>query len=321
MESIYSTPLHGVGCKPFCDDTETRFDLNVSFGAIEPFLANQQSVWRLTDKGQRYLTDLEIVRRIMPDSKDFNYLLKVNCEGRGTFCIQPSSINVDWELAGTDSAHYFQSLAIALWLELHAVPCIHANALCYQNNTIALIAPSKTGKTTLTLALIKQGFVALTDDMVALHKNADTANFEVYPSWPYMRLWPDSVKTVLQSDPESFNKVHERFEKRVFQFATGQCAASGRQLNTIYLLNRVDDQELAEKLCHIEVVSSARALILLLQNSMLASAYKNLGIEQQRLNLLAELLKSVKFKCINYASGLQHLDDISQYIREDVVGM
>jgi hypothetical protein len=76
---------------------------------------------------------------------------------------------------------------------------MHAIALAFGVKAIALKAPSRGGKSTLSASLCKHGFAVMTDDMMALHISlGDMGNvdYEIYPSWPVARMWPDPLKTL-----------------------------------------------------------------------------------------------------------------------------
>jgi hypothetical protein len=92
---------------------------------------NASPIWSLKDEGKRYATKLNIYA-LASGAK----VLDVKCEGAGRFLLNENDIAIDWELGGTDSTHYFQTIAMAFWLELKGVPCIHANALEYAGKTI-----------------------------------------------------------------------------------------------------------------------------------------------------------------------------------------
>lgn len=364
MNSLYKLPLHGVACAPFCDAKRhnTLHKLNLSF---EPLLKspfnndlNNNANWVMSDQGERYKTEVSLFINKLSESSEVTnscevtnsenslsknsllqkqYILQIDCQGKGQFHITNNTVKVYWDEQGTDSAHYFQTIGLALWLELNKVLCIHANALAYKGDAIALVAPSRTGKTTLTAELCKADFELMTDDMMALH-HIDN-QYMVYPSWPEARMWPETLELIQSKNSNSkditLTKVHEQFEKRTVKInknnGFGFCETP-KPLKTIYLLNRVNTKEelqrdidkstanqceLTERkvqqtntdsnVCNITTLTSAHAVILLLQNSILGSAYSVLDLEVDRVKSLTKLIKNVSFKKITYVSGKQNL--------------
>jgi hypothetical protein len=73
--------------------------------------------------------------------------------------------------------------------------------------------------------------------------------------------------------------------------------------------------------CNISTVPLAKGVMLLLQNSMLDSAYRALAPESQRLKALFQLLKTVQktiqFKQVTYVSGSDYLHQVCEAIKQD----
>jgi hypothetical protein len=346
MNSLFCGPIHGIACVPYCDPqkVKVRHLLNIDVDAVELDMA-LEPIWRMQDEGERYQTNVALYK---PDLD--NLVLKIDCQGSGLFKFKANKLTIDWQEEGTDAAHYFQTLGVALWLELNNVLCIHVNALACGDAAIALMAPSRGGKTTMSAALCQKGFALMTDDMMALHgmqdkeEVNDCSGYQIYPSWPVARMWPDSLNRLQANtskaeddadhskSDEQYEKVHQQFAKRVVNVekeAGFNFCDSPKKLTAIYVLNRVSPEEYEvlrakqqglEKsagVCHISPVPAAKALILLLQNSILGGAYRALNIEARRLSALAVLLQTVQFKQVTYLSGSEHLEKISMAIKED----
>jgi hypothetical protein len=274
-----------------------------------PSITTAEPLWTMTDQGERYQTLLSL------NKTPCGLLLKVDCEGKGEFEYTPEGVGVNWAQDGTGPEHYFQTLALSLWLEQRAIPCIHANALALAGGAIGLIAPSRTGKTTLTAALLEAGMQLMTDDMLALHR--EKGQWQVYPGWPQVRMWPDSAERYAGEGLAALDKVHQRFEKRVVDLEKTNSldfCAERRPLRRLYLLDR-HESERGE--VRISDIPPGEALIHLLQNSILGDAYRALNIEAQRLNLLAQLLQQVPLKKISYPSGMQHLPRVCKEIEKE----
>ncbi|MFC4700833.1 hypothetical protein ACFO4O_11735 [Glaciecola siphonariae] len=333
LNNIYSTPLHGVElflCEQLFNESSRQlpYSLLIQYGSIsEP---STKALWELQDAGANYSTHLALFRA----SAD-SYVLSVDCEGKGKFAIGPGSITIDWEDGGTSAAHYFQTLAISLWLELQGVVCIHANAVKVGNKTVAFIAPSGMGKSTISAYMQQQGFAWLTDDMLALHQTVSEQTWVVYPSWPKARMWPDAIESVGVSGNDKLSKVHKRFAKLELELPDND-AYSGTKLDAIYILSRSGAQlaslkqntrllapsgsYLSEPTSNIALsdISSSTALMALLQNSILGNAYSSLALEQARFSQLSELVSNVPIKQLHYPSGLSNLNHVCKLVLEDL---
>jgi len=367
MNPLYKMPLHGVACEPICDPKQHNIvtSVKISFSSLNSnALKNVETdnpIWVMSDQGARYQTEVSLyhAKPAINNSTDTEeqssnncHILQVNCQGKGQFHISNNAIDIHWHKTGTDSAHYFQTIGLALWLELNNILCIHANALAYKNTAIALMAPSRMGKTTLTAHLAANGFNMMTDDMIAIHQTPLTNNkplvkseYIVYPSWPVARVWPETLAH-MQTGNSEFNKldkVHEQFDKQTIKFSSENSTTSSNEssninnnelsfstapkpLKTVYLLNRLEnihhiqksDNPNNEECCKITTLSSARAVILLLQNSILGSAYSALNIEQQRMEALSALVANIRFKEITYHSGMDNLANVEKEIVKDI---
>ncbi len=347
MNPLFRLPLHGVFCVPFCGPKNKTLpiEIKLNFSSLT-FDKEDKPVWSMTDAGERYHSEVKLYKaplagkepltgknsssesNLEPHHKDIenNYYLSVNCQGNGLFKISKNSITIDWQKEGTSADHYFQTLAIALNLELNKVLCIHANALAYQDKAIAIVAPSRTGKTTLTAALSQNGFALMTDDMVALHEIEQ--GYQIYPSWPVARMWPDALNDMpenVNEPSEQYKKVHEKFEKRIVNIektAGFNFCNKPKKLKMIYLLNRLPKKQSSNApIVEIVPIATAQAIIVLLQNSILGSCYRTLNLEKSRLKSFSKLLENISFKQINYISGKEHLNEVGKLIENDLQSM
>lgn len=305
-------PLHGVACGFLGSKNQQHsmpYNLLLDFDYITEERLGEQ-IWTFSDIGQRYRTELKLF------SSASSISLKVDCEGQGIFKFTGNQLTIDWQKQGTNSAHYFQTVGLAVWLELNNILCIHGNALEYNGQAIGLVAPSGTGKSTLSAKLCDNGFSWMTDDMMALHPENNDTQCRVYPSWPIARMWPDSVEAQLDVSHESLNKVHHGFSKRVVKLEGNLSAGNSSQiLSTIYVLNRVAD---AKQSCEITTIKGSRALILLLQNSILGDAYRAIGVEQSRIATLGKLLEKISIKEVTYGNGIHNLNIVCDSILKDL---
>ncbi|VAW89974.1 hypothetical protein MNBD_GAMMA17-803 [hydrothermal vent metagenome] len=312
---VFQTPLHGVRLSQCAD--ENRFDLKSEYkyklrlGFPESILPPKtRPLWRLQDQGERYASTVELFEE--PERK----LLQIECEGKGTFEFVGDEMNITWQSEGTSFEHYLQTLGMSLWLELQGVLCIHANAIATDVGVIGLIAPSQTGKTTLTAALAARGMAMMTDDMMAVHQIE--MGPKVFSGWPQLRMWPEIAQHFIEN-VDDMQRVHKRFEKRLVKLSDQNSltySSKSGMLRSLYLLERVENNKAS--IC-IEVVTAAESIECLLQNSMLADAYRPLGIESARLKALALILGEVRVKRITYPSGKERLTEVCEAIEADLL--
>ncbi|GFD95565.1 hypothetical protein KUL156_10820 [Alteromonas sp. KUL156] len=303
--ALFRHPLHGVVCRPWSTAKSQAYELHLRNKAISP---KGDLLWQGNQSGKRFNTGVTLLK-----DKD-SYFLKVNCQGKGAFRLANNNFDIDWLPQGTPASHYFQSMGLALWLELQGVLCLHGNALNKGDKTIVLIAPSGTGKSTLSAALMKNGYKLLTDDMVALHKTQCGTGYGIYPSWPLMRLWPDSIEYVAEAGSD-LSRVHKRFDKKIVPINSGECEE--KTLTEIILLNRQDSlnsENNTNKEIQLLPLSGVSALMPVLTNTILGEVYRPLGIESERLSAIAELTKRVRISKLTYPSGVQGLRAVTNWL-------
>jgi hypothetical protein len=112
MESLFTTPLHGIACVPFCavDTAHIKQQLCVEFGQVT-LNSDTRPLWVMQDSGERYNTHVSIY-----EQDQLSRVLRIDCQGKGLFKFKGNTLVIDWEPGGTGPAHYFQTLGLAFWL-------------------------------------------------------------------------------------------------------------------------------------------------------------------------------------------------------------
>ncbi|WP_269518229.1 hypothetical protein [Alteromonas sp. BMJM2] len=304
--AMFCHPLHGVVCRPWSNSTPLRYELELT--ESNNFVPQGPVIWEGRQDEKRFNTNLKLHKN------NNEYSLAINCQGSGVFKLNNNKFEISWRSEGTQASHYFQSMGLALWLELQGVICLHGNALTKNNRTIVLLAPSGTGKSTLSSWLMQQGYQLMSDDMVALHKTEKGNGYRLFPSWPVMRLWPDSINTTLNSN-EQHEKVHANFDKKVISVQPNNENFKSKLLTDIIILNRQDTPKTKNK-NNIDVrsLNGSAAVMALLKNTILGEVYRPLNIEAERLTGLAQVAQKVQISELTYPSGIQGLQAIAGWL-------
>lgn len=87
---------------------------------------------------------------------------------------------------------------IGFVLHLRGTPCLHASAVAVNGRAVAFLGHSGAGKSTITAALVRRGYPALTDDVLALDRRE--GRFFVRPGHSVLRLRPDAVRGLYGSE-------------------------------------------------------------------------------------------------------------------------
>lgn len=309
-------PLHGVRLvmeRPTSGVQYTapfEHELQVRYRTKRSNLPVGELVWQSQHSGERYQSHLRLYKM------DGAWCLQIDCEGKGSFTFRGNGIEIDWR-GGTGPSHYLQSIAIGLWLEMRSVTCIHANAVSLGDSAVGIIAPSQTGKSTLATALMADGFTLMSDDMLAVYDQGEQG-WGVYPSWPQMRLWPDTVKQLLGQEAATLPRVHSRFAKCLVALDGDdeQHSQASKKLSRLYLLRPKASNANAVV---IQQLGAAQATVALLQNSMISDMGSALGFEQERLTRLAKLVSEVPVYSLEYPLGLDKLPQVVAKLKQDMI--
>lgn len=199
-------PLHGVQPYKIGDPkpkTDLPFTLGVSVKTIPDFSMPTNPEWEFIDQGDRYKTHFAV------NKVNNQWTLYVDCQGKGKFTYYDDEIQIEW-VSGTGPDHYFQSIGLAIWLEMKGVICIHGNTLRSQKKNLLVHGKSGVGKTTFSVAAELKGFFTQTDDMTAIY--VGKKNF-TYPSWSKIRLWPETLHLLKREEIGKNRLVHSGFKK------------------------------------------------------------------------------------------------------------
>ena len=134
----------------------------------------------------------------------------------------------------SESAVRVPLLGVCMGVLLHqrGLLTLHASAVSDGDGAIAFVGEKGAGKSTVTAALVEDGFKLLSDDVTAL--SIEGAAPIVLPGIAAIKLWPDSLEAVGR-DPATVPVLHENVEKRIFQ-PSDLVEPFGQRLRCLYVL-------------------------------------------------------------------------------------
>lgn len=167
----------------------------------------------------------------LPDcSFHFQYL------DRTQFVVSPTGCEIwaSWPdgLTPDDTAIYLLGPILGFVLRIRGVVSLHASGIVIGDSAIAVMGPAGAGKSTTAAAFSLLGYRVLTDDVLAVEDRG--ASFAVLPGYPGLRLWPDSV-TSLMGSPDALPPLTPTWDKR--HFAVSSFNPNPVPLSAIYVLN------------------------------------------------------------------------------------
>jgi len=203
-------------------------------------------------------------------------------------------------------------------LELRGIPCLHASAITAGDRAVAFLGDARAGKSTLAASFLQAGYPLLTDDILALDR--DGARVRANSGYPQMRMWPEEAQHFVGCY-EHLECVHPAYAKRRVRIGPegwGAFCAEPKPLACLYLPKRRASTTQPPEV-EITAVSPRDAVIELVRYSFAASLVEYLGLQRQRLDLFAQLVRQVPVRRLVYPSGFEHLPRVRQAILEDLV--
>ena len=196
---------------------------------------------------------------------------------------------------------------------------LHASAVDAGGRAVLFLAANRGGKSTLAAASMAAGHALLSDDIVALE--ASPERFVARPSYPEMRMWPETAKRLLV-DWESLAPVHQMFDKLRVPVGSGGFGRFGHQnlpVACIYVPDRQEDEHPGR--IEIQPLRHRRALIELVRCSFSPHLVQAAGLQPGRLDTFARLVREVPVRRLSYPSGIDRLSEVTTAVFADLEGL
>jgi hypothetical protein len=196
---------------------------------------------------------------------------------------------------------------------------LHASAVITSTGeAIAFTGESGAGKSTLATAFYHAGHPVITDDCLLLEYRAPFVY--ALPSYPSLRLWPDSVQAVMgegATEGGPFSEVAHYTTKRQLLMAQKALPEKARwlELERIYVL-----EEQAER--HSAVVEvlpiSGMTSIMALANAMFTLDPREQGSVKRNFESVGRVARGVDIRRLRYPHNYQVLPDVMAVVERGV---
>jgi hypothetical protein len=191
---------------------------------------------------------------------------------------------------------------------------LHASAVAFGDRAAALMGPVGAGKSTTAAALALRGRPVLCEDICALYPSDGALS--VFPGYPRICLWPDSVNHLFSS-PEALPLIVQGWNKRYLPLdgSRAQFASTPLPLSAIYVLaQRTDRVHCAS----IKELSRKDAALQLVQNT-----YMNWLLDSQQraveFDVIAEIASKVRCFEVTASSKPDRLAGLAALIESHAV--
>jgi hypothetical protein len=211
-----------------------------------------------------------------------------------------------------NTASYLLGPVLGLVLRLRGVTCLHASAVAFEDRSVAFVGAPGAGKSTTAAAFAREGYGILSDDIVALTESEGA--FQVMPGYPYLCLWPESVK-MLDDSPEALPRIIPDGEKRRLALGDHGTRFEKRtlRLGAIYVLG----DRRPDPAPYVETIRAQAAFL-----SLVADTYANKILDRdlraREFELLSRLVGMVPIRRIYPNSDASRLRDLCRVVREDL---
>jgi hypothetical protein len=215
-----------------------------------------------------------------------------------------------------DAATYLLGPVLGWVLRLRGVTCLHASAVAFGGFVAAFVGCAGAGKSTTAAALARRGHPVVSDDIVALAEKEGA--FAVMPAYPYLCLWPDSVRLLYGSD-EALPAFSPSWDKRQLRLAENRLGFEEQPLplGAVFLLGERSAEATAP---FIENPAPKEALLALVGDSY-ATNFLDREMRKSEFELLGRLVNRVPVRRLRphrEASRIDGLCDAIEKVCQDV---
>ena len=211
-----------------------------------------------------------------------------------------------------NAASYLLGPVLGLVLRLRGVTCLHASAVSFEDRSVAFVGQTGAGKSTTAAAFARQGYGAISDDIVALVEREGVLH--VMPAYPHLCLWPESVK-MLYDSLEVLPRLLPDWEKRRLTLGEEGARFESRclPLGAIYVLN----ERRPNPAPYVEALRPQNALL-----ALVADTYANKILDRElrarEFAVLGRLVATVPVRRVYPHEDPARLEELCNVIRKDL---
>ncbi len=230
----------------------------------------------------------------------------VSDNGSSVFARWPETLTLE------DTATYLLGPILAFVLLLRGIVSLHASAIAIDNRVVVLVGPAGAGKSTTAAAFARKGYSILSDDVAIIDDHG--LQFFVQPSYPRIRLWPESVRTLCGAD-DALPLLTPTWGKRFLDLTTDEYRfqTDALPLAGIYILEeRLNNIDLPK----VTKSSFGEGLKALVANTY-ATYLKDKRMRAQEFDLLGRLVSNVPVRLLTPHEDPAYLDRLCAVVVED----
>ena len=186
---------------------------------------------------------------------------------------------------------------------------LHASAWVVGDTAVMVLGQSGTGKSTMVSWLGAQGFPILTDDCLVLHREPRAGVWIALPSYPSVRLWPDSIDA-LGIDASGLREfAHYSAKRRTAEEQDGLLFAAGPvPLGAAFVLKSGDSGKCSVDTCPVNEAFSALSL------GVFRLEIASQAMNRREFEILTDLVEKTPFWSLSHGNDYTRLPELQQRI-------
>lgn len=163
---------------------------------------SSQEIATETEKGtlvfESKRNELSVRIEYFPSARFYRFLYSdgimfdISSDGENVRCRWPSNMSLE------DALTYLLGPVFGFIIRLRGFTALHASAAEINGYAVAFVGTGGAGKSTIVANLARAGHRILSDDIAVLEEASGT--FRIRPSYPHIRLWPDSAGILFGTD-------------------------------------------------------------------------------------------------------------------------
>lgn len=215
-----------------------------------------------------------------------------------------------------DVATFLLGPVLGLLLRLRGVTCLHASAVAFGDHAIAFVGDEGAGKSTTAAAFAHRGHPVISDDVVAIVEREGA--FQVMSAYPYLSLWPDSVK-MLYGPEKTLPTFSANWDKRILSLGQDRLRFEEKSLplGAIFLLGQRSQEPAAP---FLETPAQQECLLALVANSY-ATGMLDKAMRAQEFALFGRLLSSVPVRRLRPSENPAQIDELCALVSEECASL
>ncbi len=202
-------------------------------------------------------------------------------------------------------------IGMGLILHQRNVSSLHASATVIDGGAVAFVGGKGMGKSTTAATFHQENHPVVTDDLLPYQARGE--RIEVLPAFPNLKLFSDSVETVLGEDSSKCPRVDPRGDKRTRSVEEG-FSEEILPLQCVYVLDWGGPKEALSS----SRINGREACVELLRNSFALRILEADGATSEELGQVSRLVENVPVKRLTRPRSLDRATKIPSFIRHDL---